>query len=51
VAHYTPQQELAFWSHLWFLPRLLLICLLGLPLLLAMHSARGRRLIARFTQT
>lgn len=47
LTHYAPQQELVFWSHLWFIPRLLGISLLALPLLLALRSARGRRLIAR----
>jgi hypothetical protein len=46
--HYSPQQELVFWSHLWFLPRLLLISGLSLPLLPTFRSGRGRRLIARY---
>ncbi len=48
LTHYTPQQELFFWNYLWFIPRLLLISGLSLPLLLALRSRRGRRLIAGF---
>lgn len=48
LTHYAPGQEIVFWSHLYFIPRLLVISLLSLPLLLALRSGRGRRLIARF---
>ena len=47
LTHYTPQYEFIFWSQLWFIPRLLLISLLTLPLLLFLRGARGRRLISR----
>ncbi|HEU5439643.1 MAG TPA: acyltransferase family protein [Ktedonobacterales bacterium] len=46
LMHYTPQYEFIFWSHLWFIPRLLAISLLTLPLLLWLRGARGTRLIA-----
>jgi peptidoglycan/LPS O-acetylase OafA/YrhL len=48
LTHYAPGQEIVFWSHLYFIPRLLVISLVALPLLLALRSARGRRLTARF---
>lgn len=39
---------LEFWpGHLWFLRRLFTYCLIGLPVLLYLKSAGGRRLIAR----
>lgn len=46
LMHYTPTYEFIFWSHLWFIPRLLAISLLTLPLLLWLRSTRGRQLIA-----
>lgn len=46
LTHYTPQYEFIFWSHLWFIPRLLVISLLTLPLLLFLRGPRGTRLIA-----
>lgn len=46
LLHYTPQYEFIFWSHLWFIPRLLAISLLTLPLLLYLRSARGERSIS-----
>lgn len=46
LMHYTPQYEFIFWSHLWFIPRLLVISLLTLPLLLWLRSARGTRLLS-----
>ncbi len=46
LVHYTPQYEFIFWSHLWFIPRLLVISLLTLPLLLYLRGPRGARLIA-----
>lgn len=45
LVHYTPQFEFIFWSHLWFIPRLLVISLLTLPLLLFLRGRRGARLI------
>lgn len=48
LTHYAPGQEIVFWSHLYFIPLLLGISLLALPLLLVLRSGRGRRLIARF---
>ena len=45
LAHYTPQYEFIFWSHLWFIPRLFIISLLTLPLLLYLRTPRGTRLI------
>ena len=47
LTHYAPGQEIVFWSHLYFIPRLLVISLVALPLLLALRSGRGRRLTAR----
>lgn len=46
LTHYTPQYEFIFWSHLWFIPRLLLISLLTLPLLLFLRGEHGTRLIS-----
>ncbi len=46
LTHYTPQYEFIFWSHLWFIPRLLIISLLTLPLLLFLRGPRGMRFIA-----
>ncbi len=46
LIHYTPQYEFIFWSHLWFIPRLLVISLLTLPLLLYLRGPRGARLIS-----
>ena len=46
LIHYTPQYEFIFWSHLWFIPRLLVISLLTLPLLLYLRRPRGKRIVA-----
>ena len=46
LMHYTPQYEFIFWSHLWFIPRLMIMSMLTLPLLLFLRSARGTRFIA-----
>ena len=45
LTHYTPQYEFIFWSHLWFIARLICISLVTLPLLLFLRGARGERLI------
>lgn len=46
LTHYTPQYEFIFWSHLWFIPRLLIISLLTLPLLLFLRGPHGTRFTA-----
>lgn len=46
LTHYTPQHEIIFWSQIWFIPRLLVISLVTLPLLLWLQDSRGRQLIA-----
>ncbi len=46
LIHYTPQYEYIFWSQLWFIPRLLVISLLSLPLLRYLRTERGARIIA-----
>jgi glucan biosynthesis protein C len=43
---YSPQYAFIFWSHLWFIPHLLVISLLTLPLLLFLRGPHGTRLIA-----
>jgi glucan biosynthesis protein C len=45
LLHYTPQYEFIYWSHLWFIPRLLAISLLTLPLLRLLRAGRGERFI------
>jgi hypothetical protein len=46
ITHYTPRFEFIFWSHLWFIPRLLVISLLTLPLLLYLRTPHGSRSIS-----
>jgi acyltransferase-like protein len=46
LTHYSPQYEFIFWSHLWFVPRLLVISLVTLPLLLVLQGARGTKFIS-----
>lgn len=47
LTHYAQQYEIVFWGQLWFLPRLLVISLLTLPLLLFLRRERGKRLVGR----
>lgn len=44
---YSPQYAFIFWSHLWFIPHLLVISLLTLPLLLWLRGPRGATYVAR----
>ncbi len=47
LTHYTPQYEFIYFSHLWFIPRLLVISLLTLPLLVFLRGKRGMRLVSK----
>ena len=46
LTHYSPQYEFIFWSHLWFVPRLLAISLLTLPLLLFLQRVHGAKFVS-----
>lgn len=49
LTHYSVELVPIFWAHLWFLPRLLVVSVLGLPLVMAMRGPRGRVWLARLS--
>jgi surface polysaccharide O-acyltransferase-like enzyme len=46
LSHYSLALVPVFWAHLWFLPRLLAVAILALPILLVLRSSHGRGLLA-----
>jgi hypothetical protein len=47
MTHFSLALVPIFWAHLWFLPRLLVVSIITLPLLVAMRRERGRELLGR----
>lgn len=47
LAHYSVGLVPIFWAHLWFLPRLLVVSLIALPLLLLLRGIHGRAIVSR----
>lgn len=47
LTHYSTALVPIFWAHLWFLPRLLVVSMLALPLVVALRGPRGPVIIAR----
>lgn len=45
LGHYSPDLELIFWGHLWFIARLIVCSLAALPVLLLLRTRPGKWLI------
>lgn len=50
ITHFSSTLELIFWGHIWFVPRLLLVAVVALPLLLWLRGEHGRQFIALISQ-
>ena len=50
LTHFAPPLKIIFWGHLWFIPRLLILAVVSLPLFLALRAPSGRPVLARLTR-